>query len=255
MRPTAMTTGSLAVFALAAALAGCDRRTEVSGASSAASENQTTENGPPLRDAMIGDGRIVADTTFASSSPAGPSAEDRLLGVEPTSAGLPVASDRAGAAQQILSEADRRFLSAAVDHSAYDLALARLVFDRAPEPEVKLFADRLAAHHQSVHDTLLRLAAHGGLALGEPLSAPRRAEIDRLTHAPARDLDARLLDTLGIASQQADIELYERALDTVDNARLRDFIQGTLPSLHQNLAAAEQLRRARVGASTTHRTP
>lgn len=255
MHDTAMTTLRTAGLVMGLALAGCDRSPDVAAADQTASGAATAEaDSPPPEDTVGGIG-IVADTTFSKSAQAEQAtAEDRLMGDEPTSAGLPL-DPAPTTAQEILKDVDRRFLAEASDSGARNLALARLGFDKAKEPEVKLFAERLMTHHQRANDALQRLAATQGVDMAGAPPADRLDDVSRLAQTSGNEFDARLLDLLGVKAQMADIALYEKAVGTAGNPAVRKFAQDTLPLLRRHLGAAQELQRAQALAQTANPMP
>jgi putative membrane protein len=142
-----------------------------------------------------------------------------------------------------------------MNHGAYSLALARVGFDKAKEPEVKLFAERLLTDHQRANETLQRLAAAEGAQAAGDLPADRRDAIHRLAQASGNAFDARFLDLLGIRAQRDEIALYESAIGNVKNRNLREFAQHALPSLRRHLSAAQELQRAQAQAETANPMP
>ncbi|RZI84853.1 MAG: DUF4142 domain-containing protein [Rubrivivax sp.] len=257
MHHTAMTKARMAALVLGLALAGCDRSPGVAAGDPAASSavNAAADSPPP--DDTVGGTSIVADTTFSNPAQGSQAtevatAEDRLLGNEPTSAGLPT-DPPPTAAQEILKDGDRRFLAAASERGAHNLALARLGFDKAKEPEVKLFAERLLTDHQRTQEALQRLASTGGVDIAGP--ADRLDDVQRLAQASGNEFDARLLELLGIQAQRADIALYEKAVTDAENPAVRAFAQDTLRSLRRHLGAAQELQRAQAMAQTANPMP
>ena len=260
MRVNTITRRYVASALTALCLAACDRAADPSAAPQ--NPTSTTSGGmaPDPQDTVGGQG-IVADTTFSSgaqsenmASAAG-NMEGALVTDEPTSAGLPN-GEAPHAAHAILKEVDRRFLSAAIDSSTRDLALARLGFNKAKEPEVKLFAQRLMVQQQQVHDRLLRIAASQSADLpSAALPRDRQAVVNQLAQVPGDEFDTRLLDMLGIEAQRANIMLYERAVQDVNHPAVRDVAQSTLPALRDHLRTAQALQRAQASAQTANPMP
>lgn len=245
---------------LALGLAACDRAADPPAARQDATGSTTSAMAPDSQDTVGGQG-IVADTTFSSGAPstsdqanANGNLEGALMTDEPTSAGLPNA-DPPHAAQPLLQEVDRQFLSAAIDSSTYDLTLARLGFNKAKEPEVKLFAQRVMVQQQHTHDRLLQMAASQEADLAGALPPHRQAVVNRLAQTSGHEFDTRLLDALGIKAQTANIALYEKAVQEADHPSVRELAETTLHASRRQLHTAEALQRAQASAQTANPMP
>lgn len=247
-------------------LIGCDSRDNITPPMSSASDAAVNET--MAGDGTIGGTGLVSDTTFGQGAVANSSTSqtnaaaaaspDGVLADAPTSAGIPVGSTTATptASSSVLQEADRRFVLAAGENSAYELAAAKMAFNKAKGAEVKMFASMLMDHHAQSNERLQQIASNHGLALPSAPGPAKQQMIDRLSEADGMEFDRQFLETVGIREHQADIALFQQVGQNATDAAVRAFAQTTLPLLRQHLARAQELQAARAGGSTaTTATP
>ncbi len=226
------------------------------------------ETHPNLVDTVGGPG-IVADTTFstgiAPEKPATPLPSpdaDGLIPDEPTSTGIP-SSAPATASRNVLVAADAEFLTAAYERSTHEAALSRLGFNKAKEPEIKLYAQTLLKHHLQVAEQLRQLAITRGVVLVEPPSAAQArgtqgdiSNIDQLHRlSPGLQFDAVFLELAGPLAQKRAIALFDEASTHVNDPSIKAFARAKLPVMREHLRQAEALQEAKAGSSSAGLDP
>lgn len=225
-------------------LAACDRQAEVATGAGGASGGSPVAEGAPV---AVGASGLITDTTFASATAPQVPPEQRLQ-EDPPAAGLP--DDRESLAltpsAHLLREADRAFLAAASTSTAYELALARMAFNRAREPEVKLFAAALIDHHSRAARQLREIADARGLALATTPTEPQQQVIAELGTASGDEFDNRFLQLASGAHQLSDSVSLEQAAKTAADTALRDFARNSLPAVQEHRRRANELQAART---------
>lgn len=232
----------LALVALAAAalgLAGCDR-----GAHDAASTAPATTGDAT---AVAGNaGTAPAPSPGMSGSPGtggrDPASAD-LNALPPTAAGSAASGSGAdaGGTSQPLAAGDRKFVTEAAQGGMFEVQVSQLAAGKATDPAVKQFAQMLLADHSNANDQLKALASAHNVTLPTDLPRALKSELEQLRKAEGKEFDRQYAKMVGIKDHKEDIARFEQAGREVRNADIKAWIDKTLPTLKEHLAAARKL--------------
>ena len=251
-RPDSLRRHALAAIAVAAlALAGCNRSAPEPKSPSADSSTRndttaTASNSSGGRTTGNGSGSSATGSPGMSGSP-GSGGRDAVAGgnlsaLPPTAAGTAAAaSAAAGATAQALDAGDRKFVSEAAAGGMFEVEVSRLAADKATDPALKTFASMLVTDHSNANDQLKALAATHDVSLPTSLPKALQAQIDKLQKASGQEFDKQYARTVGIKDHRQDIARFEKASREAKNPELKAWIDKTLPTLKEHLAAAQKL--------------
>ncbi len=153
----------------------------------------------------------------------------------------PGAGTRNAPAQARLARGDRKFIEQAAGSGMFELQVAQLAAAKAQDGNVKSFAGMLVDHHTAANNELTKIANAKGVELpAAPPRAKRRA-IEKLGKKSGDEFDRAFVRDVGIAAHEKDIRMFEKASKDVKDAELKAFVDKTLPTLREHLAAAEKL--------------
>ena len=173
------------------------------------------------------------------------------LDAPPVSArGAPLADEQArgAAAPDQLTQAERTFMAQAAKRAMYDLQVSRLAVDRAIDPRVRLYAQKLATYSVQANSELGHLMRARGLARPAALPADQATKLHRLAALrPSPDFDLGYVRVVGVEDHEATIAMYERARREARDPDLQAWIDKTLPLLRGQLAAARNLAGSLAG--------
>jgi putative membrane protein len=254
-RPDSSRQHALAAIAIGAlALAGCDRRAPEPTAGSA-TNGETTAT-------ASNSGASSASATAATGSPGmsgSPGAGGRdanaaanLNGLPPTAAGTMAAASGTAAAPQALEAGDRKFVTEAAAGGMFEVQVSKLAADKATDPAVKTFAAMLMTDHSNANDELKAFASAHNLTLPASLPKELQAQIDKLQKASGEDFDKQYAQTVGIKDHRQDIARFEKASGDAKNPELKAWVDKTLPTLKEHLAAAQKLSQNGAKTASTH---
>jgi putative membrane protein len=260
-RPDSSRQHALAAIAVGAlALAGCDRRAPEPTAGSP-TNGETTAT-------ASNSGATSASASAATGSPGmsgSPGAGGRdanaaanLNGLPPTAAGtlaaasaVPGGTADAGTSQP-LNASDRRFVAEAAAGGMFEVQVSKLAADKASDPAVKTFAAMLMTDHSNANDELKAFASAHNLTLPASLPKELQAQIDKLQKASGEDFDKQYAQTVGIKDHRQDIARFEKASGDAKNPELKAWVDKTLPTLKEHLAAAQKLSQNGAKTASTH---
>jgi putative membrane protein len=173
-----------------------------------------------------------------------------LYGPEASAMGAPVGPkpERGAATPDGLTLAERPFMSQAAKRAMYDLEVSRLAVDRAIDPRVRTYAQKLATYSVQANSELGHLMRARGVARPAALPADKATKLHRLAALrPSPDFDLGYVRVVGVEDHQATIAMYERARRECRDPDLQAWIDKTLPLLRGQLAAARNLAGSLAG--------
>lgn len=143
-----------------------------------------------------------------------------------------------------LVRGDRKFIEGAAGHGMFEVQVAQLAVTKASDPAVKDFASTLVDHHSAANNELIKLANAKGVEL--PPAPPRgmRRDLDKLGKKSGAEFDREFVREVGVKAHEKDIKDFEKASKDVKDPELKAWVDKTLPTLKQHLAAAQKLPQA-----------
>lgn len=149
------------------------------------------------------------------------------------------------------SPEDSSFVTAAAASGRAEAEAGRVMANRAVNPQVRAFADRLDKDHTDANNTLERIAMEKGIALPQCMQPAARARIDELKTLSGAEADAAFLRHFGTTAHEDTIALFERQASSGQIPELRQFAADTVPKLREHLNLARQLERQLATAGGT----
>ena len=140
-----------------------------------------------------------------------------------------------------IARGDRKFIEEAVNSGMFEVQVAQLAASKATDANVKSFASMLVDHHTAANNDLVKIANARGVELP---AAPKRAlrrDIEKLGKKSGEAFDREFVRDVGIQAHEQDIKLFQKASKDVKDPELKAFVDKTLPTLQDHLAAAQQL--------------
>jgi putative membrane protein len=281
MRATKLT--PLAALIAAAFIAGCGR--DESDAGSAGSTSTATGNtattpaagsGSNMGSAggtaggtagTTGGGSTTGSSTTGSSTTGGSTTGSTVAGgtgsamsgstAGGTTSGTPADTSTAPTAAAgggaPLAMADKNFVTTAAVGGMYEVEAGKLAAEKATDPAVKAYGQKLADDHAKANEELKQIAQAHGMALPSELPAAKKQALDKLRKASGAQFDRQYVQQVGRHDHQEDISAFEKAAKDAKDPQLKAFAQKTLPTLREHLAQAKTLPGGGSQASTTGR--
>ena len=138
-----------------------------------------------------------------------------------------------------LSWTDRRFVTKAADGGMAEVQVAQLAAQRASNPEVKSFAQKLVDDHTQVNSELMSLAGQKNVKMDNDDDKDRAYK--RLNKKSGEEFDQEFVEHM-IDEHEKDIKLFEKASSDAKDADVRAFASKHLDHLREHLQAAQNLR-------------
>jgi putative membrane protein len=151
-------------------------------------------------------------------------------------------------ASEKLSWMDRRFVTKTADGNKDEIALAKLAAEKATNPDVRNFAQKLVDDHTAMGTELTDLAGQKNVKLDNDNDKDRAYK--RLSKKSGDEFDREFVEHM-IDEHENDIKMFEKESTNAKDSELREFASKNLAHLREHLAMAQNLRSSTVPTGRT----
>jgi putative membrane protein len=134
-----------------------------------------------------------------------------------------------------------QFVELATVSNTFEIETSQVALERATQPEVRRFAQRMIADHTMATRRMAQVLRRNGMEAPPPsLDARHAAMLEQLKAAPAEGFDAAYMTMQAQAHEEA-VTLFSSYADSGDNPTLRRFAAQTLPTLQGHARMVQQI--------------
>jgi putative membrane protein len=152
-----------------------------------------------------------------------------------------------------LSAADKNFVMKAAKGGLAEVELGRLAAEKATNPDVKQFGQRMVDDHSKANDELKSLAEQKGITLPTELDAKDKATRDRLAKLSGEAFDRAYMTDM-VKDHKMDVSEFRKESRSARDADVKAFAGKTLPTLEEHLKMAEDDHAKVAGARASSKT-
>jgi len=135
------------------------------------------------------------------------------------------------------SDDDKKFLANAAQSDVNEIKLSQLAEQKATDPAVKAFAQKMVAEHNKMSMSMQPFAASWGVTPTTDMDADHQKEYDKLNGLSGADFDKEYIDQMVSDHANALDAFTTEAKDTKDAKFRAAVIQGkTMVAAHKNMA-------------------
>jgi putative membrane protein len=135
------------------------------------------------------------------------------------------------------AEDDKKFLAMAAQSDVNEIALSKLAEEKASNPDVKAFAEKMVAEHTKMSASMKPFAVAWGLTPPTGPDADHQKDLDKLSKLSGKDFDKEYIDIMVSDHSKALTAFTKEAKDTKDMKFQAVVIEGkTAVAAHKNMA-------------------
>lgn len=150
-----------------------------------------------------------------------------------------------------LSSSDYKFIKEAAAGGMAEVQLGQIARDRATDPAVKQFADRMVKDHTDADKQLTQIATEKGATLPNEIPASEKRETDRLLKLSGAKFDRAYMEHM-VRDHKTDVKEFEREAKKASDPDVQSWAAKTLPTLQDHLRMAEDVdKNVKSGTSST----
>lgn len=131
-----------------------------------------------------------------------------------------------------------KFIKETAEGNTAEINVAQLATQKAQDPQIKEFAQKLVTDHSKVGDELKQLAQKEGITLSTEVEPKKQKVMDHLSGLSGAEFDKAFTSHMA-RDHQKDVAMFKKAASS-DDAAIREFAQNTLPTLQEHLRTVQQ---------------
>jgi putative membrane protein len=152
----------------------------------------------------------------------------------------PKTAETAPGASNALSRSDETFIQKAIMGGLAEVKMGQLATQKAQDPAVKQFGQRMVDDHTKAGEDLKQLADKKGMNAPTEPTAKDNAEADRLSKLSGAQFDKAYMDHM-VKDHQSDVSMFKSKADKAEDPDVKAAAQKTLPTLEDHLKQAQQV--------------
>jgi putative membrane protein len=129
--------------------------------------------------------------------------------------------------------ADKKFATEAAIGGMTEVQLGQMAAEKASNPDVKQFGQRMVTDHSKANDELKSIAASEHITLPTSLDAKHQAIVDRMSKLSGAEFDRAYVKDM-VKDHDADVKEFTHQSQNGQNPALRSFAGKTLPTLQEH---------------------
>lgn len=137
-----------------------------------------------------------------------------------------------------LDSADRKFVEKAAVGGMLEVRMGELAKDKASDPSVKAFGERMVKDHSQANAELTKIAAAKGVTVPGTIDASHQKDVDKMAEKSGADFDKAYMKAM-VSDHKTDIGDFEKEAKSGKDADLKSFAGKTLPTLQDHLKMAQ----------------
>jgi putative membrane protein len=155
------------------------------------------------------------------------------------SSGVLLAADTEGQRGQLTSS-DFKFVTDAKRGGMEEVQLGELAKQKAANPAVREFGERMITDHQKANEQLKDIVQKKGALVPASLSHHETSRLERLQKLSGAEFDKAYISDM-VSDHKTDVKEFEKATKNLSDPELKAFAEKTLPTLQEHLRQAQEL--------------
>jgi putative membrane protein len=185
-------------------------------------------------------GLMFGQASNSSSNNAGTSADASTSAAKPSAA-------------KSSKKMDETFAMKAAQGGLAEVQLGQLAAQKASNPDVKAFGQKMVDDHQKANDQLKQAAAKENIALPTEPAAKDKAEAARLEKLSGDAFDKAYMSHM-VTDHKKDVAEFQREAKSGQDDQIKNFAQQTLPTLQDHLKMAQETSSKVKGSSSASKS-
>jgi putative membrane protein len=136
--------------------------------------------------------------------------------------------------------AERLFITEAAQGGRAEVELGQLVSERATNPEVRQFGERMVQDHGKANSELMQLAQQKSITIPTELDAKHKATRNRLAGLSGEAFDRAYVQEM-LIDHRKDVREFRAKATSAADPDVRAWASKTLPTLEEHLTMIEHL--------------
>jgi putative membrane protein len=141
---------------------------------------------------------------------------------------------------QSVSMGDKHFMKDAAEGGLAEVELGQLAEQKASDPAVRRFAEKMVNDHTKANEQLQQLAQSKNVELPTSIGLEDKATKMRLSHLSGADFDKAYMEDM-VKDHKSDVSDFQKEASNAQDPDLKEFVAQTLPTLQEHLQKAQEV--------------
>jgi putative membrane protein len=137
------------------------------------------------------------------------------------------------------TDSPESFLKDAIEDSRAEVQVSQLALQKAQDPEVKQFAQRMIKDHTALSQRIESLAQSKHIKLPDGTSLSQKASYEKLAHT-SDNFDKKYMDD-NVSDHQDDLKKFTEQASEGKDADIKAFASETVPKFREHLTLAKNI--------------
>jgi putative membrane protein len=139
-----------------------------------------------------------------------------------------------------MSAADSKFIKEAAVGGMEEVTLGQLAAQKATDPDVKNFGQKMVDDHSKANDQLKQLAAQKGVTVASALPPSKQKDVDQLSKLSGAAFDKKYVSMM-VSDHKKDVAEFKKESAKAKDSDLKSWAGATLPTLQDHLKMIEDI--------------
>ncbi|MFZ0200657.1 MAG: DUF4142 domain-containing protein [Candidatus Sulfotelmatobacter sp.] len=151
-----------------------------------------------------------------------------------------MSNSSSGSQMEKVSASDKKFVKQAAEGGMAEVELGKLAAEKASNPDVKKFGQRMVDDHTKVNDQLKEVASSQGIDLPDKLTAKDEMTKEHLSKLSGEQFDRAYMSDM-VKDHTQDVADFQRESNSATDPAVKQFAQKTVPILEDHLKEAKEI--------------
>ncbi|MGA7820857.1 MAG: DUF4142 domain-containing protein [Candidatus Sulfotelmatobacter sp.] len=151
-----------------------------------------------------------------------------------------MSNSSSGSQMEKVSASDKKFVKQAAEGGMAEVELGKLAAEKASNPDVKKFGQRMVDDHTKVNDQLKEVASSQGIDLPDKLTAKDEMTKEHLSKLSGEQFDRAYMSDM-VKDHTQDVADFQRESNSATDPAVKQFAQKIVPILEDHLKEAKEI--------------
>ncbi len=148
--------------------------------------------------------------------------------------------------------ADSKFVMDAAKGGMAEVEMGKMAADKATNPDVKQFGQKMVDDHSKANDELKQVASAKGITLPSAVDPAQKAAMDKMAKLSGDAFDKAYVADM-VKDHKKDVAEFQKEANGGKDPEVKAFASKTLPTLQEHLKMIQELN-AKVAGKTARST-
>jgi putative membrane protein len=154
--------------------------------------------------------------------------------------------------QKMMKSPDAKFAMMAAQGGMAEVQMGQLAAQKATNPDVKAFGQKMVDDHTQANDKLKSVASEEGMTLPTSINGKMQAEYSRLQNLSGSAFDQAYVKMM-VKDHEEDVKEFQKEANSGSDPKIKSFASETLPTLQGHLNSIKAIQSQMSGGGSSNK--